>query len=147
MKVLKFCLFSLLSVFLMPGCSSTHDDAETLPNGHYVARSGSLVLSLELDNGKCWHVTAFENNGVFSQVVMIQTTGQYPNYTYSGDNYSMVCSFANTSAFTATMTGKLPNNVLGGDGYTEVSGSYQFNKYDGVLDANGDGIIDDPAGK
>lgn len=146
MKVLKFWLLSFLSAFLMVGCSSAHDDAETLPNGHYIARSSSLLLSMELENGKCWRLTAFENGKVFSQVVTIQTTGQYPNYTYTGDNYTMTCSFTDTSKFTATVTGKLPNNVLGGNGYTEVSGSYQFNKYDGVLDANGDGIIDDQVG-
>lgn len=138
---MKAYLFLVLSVLFALGCSSAHDDNETLPNGHYVARSGSLVISAEVSNGQCQRLTVFKDGSVFSQVANIKTTGQYPNYTYSGDDYTIACMFNGTASFSANVSGKLP--ILYAGGYFDVSGTYQFSIYDGVLDKNGDGILDD----
>lgn len=137
---MKTYLFLILSVFFALGCSSAHDDKETLPNGHYVARSSALVLSAELTNGQCQRLTAFKDGNVFSQVVGVKTTGQYPNYTYSGDDYTITCTFNGTASFSAKVSGKLP--ILYAGGYSDVSGTYQFSIYDGALDKNGDGVLD-----
>ncbi len=132
----------LTGLLLVAGCSSDSDDKETLPTGHFIASNDAVVLSVELVDGICSRLTAFDDGTVFSQTnsPTITTTGQYPNYTYSGDGFTMACAFPDANRFTATVTGKLPR-LYSGD-YVEVSGTFQFSRYDGVLDANGDGVID-----
>lgn len=132
----------LVGLLFVAGCSSDSDDKETLPTGHFVASNDALVLSIELADGKCSRLTVFDGGKVFSQTNSpeLTTTGQYPNYTYSGDGFTMACAFSDANRFTAMVAGKLPR-LYSGD-YVEVSGTFQFSRYDGVLDANGDGVID-----
>lgn len=137
---MKRYLYFILMVLLACGCSSDGDDNETLPTGQYVARSGSVVLSTELANGNFLRLTAFKDNSVVSQCSNVATTGQYPNLTYSGSGFTLSCKFANTGQFSATLSGNLP--TLYTDKPIDLSGTYQFSRYDGVLDANGDGILD-----
>ena len=145
---MKKYLIGLLYVLFAAGCSSDGDDKENAPTGNYVASTGALVVSAELSDGECWRVTAFSGGAVFCQLrgMDIATTGDYPNYTYSGNGFTMVCSFATPDKFTANVSGVLPKNAgnnpgVSSDGVT-LMGPMQFSRYDGVLDANGDGVID-----
>ena len=138
---MKRYLFWLIGLLLLAGCSSDGDDKESTPTGHYTASTGTVTLSVEVANGKCWRVTAFDAGSLVSQLTEISTTGQYPNYTYQGDGLTLTCAFVDANRFDATATGRLQRR-FSGDGYVDISGRYQFARYDGVLDANGDGILD-----
>jgi len=137
-------VFLLLSVFLFVGCSTESSDTETLTSGNYVARSGSFVLLVELSHNKCTRVTGYKNNVVFSQVATIVTTGQYPDYTYSGDGFNLICHFTDTNNFSASISGQMP--ILYNGGYLDVSGTYKFTHTNDILDKNGDGVLDSSQG-
>lgn len=132
----------LIGLLFLIGCSSGHDDTDNAPTGSYVGQNDDILVSMELTGGNCRRITAFNDRIVFCQYEKIATSGQYPDLSFSGDDFIISCKFANGSVFSANASGKLPNNVLGGKGYTDISGTYNFKKYDGVLDANGDGILD-----
>ena len=136
----------LVWLLLFAACSSDSNDNETLPTGNYVASNGRLVLSAELTNGKCQRLTAFYGNAVFYQSTGIQTTGEYPNYTYWADTFSLTCNFVDCGKFGANVSGTIPKNISGNTGVSSdgatITGLWQFDRYTGILDANGDGIID-----
>lgn len=137
---MKKALFLILSVFWLAGCSTDGDDAKRPTAGNYIGRSGSFVLSVELANNKCTRVTGFKDNAVFSQVANITTTGQYPDYIYSGDGFNLICHFTDAKNFSASVSGQMP--ILYKGGYLDVSGTYNFTYTKDVLDANGDGVLD-----
>lgn len=136
----------LVWLLLFTACSSDSNDNETLPTGNYVASNGALVLSAELANGKCQRLTAFYGNAVFYQSTIIQTTGDYPKYTYWADTFSLTCNFVDYGKFRANVSGTIPKNISGNPGVSSdgatITGLWQFDRYTGILDANGDGIID-----
>jgi len=136
----------LVWLLLFAACSSDSNDNETLPTGNYVASNGRLVLSAELTNDKCQRLTAFYGNAVFYQSTGIQTTGEYPNYTYWADTFSLTCNFVDCGKFRANVSGTILKNISGNTGVSSdgatITGLWQFDRYTGILDANGDGIID-----
>jgi hypothetical protein len=140
----------LVWLLLFAACSSDSNDNETLPTGNYVASNGGLVLSAELTNGKCQRLTAFYGNAVFYQSTGIQTTGEYPNYTYWADTFSLTCNFVDCGKFRANVSGTIPKNISGNPGVSSdgatITGLWQFDRYTGVLDANGDGVLDSSQG-
>ena len=144
MGAMKYFLLSLLSVFLLVGCSTDGNDTERPTAGVYIGRSGSVVLSAEIEFNRCTRVTGYKDNQIFSQVAQISTTGQYPDYTYSGDGFSLVCHYTDANSFSASVSGRMP--VLYTGGYTDVSGTFNFTRTDTPLDANGDGILDSSQG-
>lgn len=139
---MKHIVISLVWLLFVAGCSTDHGDAENAATGSYVAKNGALLINAELSSGKCWRITAFNGGYVFSQYVNVVTSGQYPDLVFSGNDFIFSCSFSDAGRFSANVSGKLPNNVAGGTGFTEISGTYIFNKYNGILDENGDGILD-----
>ena len=137
---MKQVLILILSVFFFAGCTTDGNDTEKPTADYYVGRSGSFVLSVEISNNRCTRVTGYKDNQVFSQVAQISTTGQYPDYTYSGDGFSLVCHYTDANSFSASVSGRMP--VLYTGGYTDVSGTFNFTRTDTPLDVNGDGILD-----
>ena len=140
----------LVWLLLFASCSSDSNDNETLSTGNYVASNGGLVLSAELTNGKCQRLTAFYGNAVFYQSTGIQTTGEYPNYTYWADTFSLICNFVDCGKFRANVSGTIPKNISGNPGVSSdgatITGLWQFDRYTGILDANGDGVLDSSQG-
>lgn len=133
-------LVLLMVAFAFIACSSDSDSKESNPDGQFVAHNGAILLMAEFDNGKCWRLTGFKDGRVFGQCSVFSTTGQYPNYTCAGDGFSMMCKFVNSDNFDATISGQMPG--LYGSDRSEVAGTYSFSRFSGVLDANGDGVID-----
>lgn len=144
MGTMKYFLLSLLSAFLLVGCSTDGNDTESPTAGVYIGRSGSVVLSAEIEYNRCTRVTAYIDNQVCSQVAQITTTGQYPDYTYSGDGFNLVCHYTDANSFAASVSGQMPKLYTGG--YVDVSGTFNFARNTKPLDANGDGILDSSQG-
>jgi uncharacterized protein YcfL len=140
MGTMKQVLILILSAFLLVGCSTDGNDTESPTAGVYIGRSGSVVLSAEIEFNRCTRVTAYKDNQVCSQVAQITTTGQYPDYTYSGDGFNLVCHYTDANSFSAFVSGQMPTLYTGG--YTDVSGTFNFTRKDTPLDVNGDGILD-----
>lgn len=130
----------LVGLLFAAGCSTNSDNIESATDGNYIARSGPFVFLAHIINNKCTRVTAFKDNAVFSQTDGITTTGVYPNLTFSGDGFNMVCQFRDADNFTASVAGQM--SVLYVGGYIEVSGTYNFARTNEILGVNGDGIID-----
>ena len=135
-------LVLLMVAFAFIACSSDSDSKESNPDGQFVAHNGTILLMVEFDNGKCWRLTGFKDGRVFGQCSVFSTTGQYPDYTYSGDGFSLVCHYTDANSFSASVSGRMP--VLYTGGYTDVSGTFNFTRTDTPLDVNGDGILDSP---
>ena len=144
MGAMKQVLILILSAFFFAGCTTDGNDTEKPTAGYYVGRSGSFVLSVEISNKRCTRVTGYEDNQVFSQVAQISTTGQYPDYTYSGDGFNLVCHYTDANNFSASVSGQMPKLYTGG--YVDVSGTFNFARNTKPLDANGDGILDSSQG-
>lgn len=141
---MKQVLILILSAFFFAGCTTDGNDTEKPTAGYYVGRSGSVVLSAEIEFNRCTRVTAYKDNQVCSQVVQITTTGQYPGYTYSGDGFNLVCHYTDANSFAASVSGQMPKLYTGG--YVDVSGTFNFARNTKPLDANGDGILDSSQG-
>jgi len=141
---MKQVLILILSAFFFAGCTTDGNDTEKPTAGYYVGRSGSFVLSVEIEFNRCTRVTAYKDNQVFSQVAQISTTGQYPDYTYSGDGFNLVCHYTDANSFAASVSGQMPKLYTGG--YVDVSGTFNFARNTKPLDANGDGILDSSQG-
>ena len=139
---MKQVLILILSAFFFARCATDGNDTEKPTAGYYASRSGSFVLSVEISNNRCTRVTGYKDNQVFSQVAQISTTGQYPDYTYSGDGFSLVCHYTDANSFSASVSGRMP--VLYTSNYTDVSGTFNFTHTDTPLDVNGDGVLDSP---
>ena len=144
MGAMKQVLILILSAFFFAGCTTDGNDTEKPTAVYYVGRSGSFVLSVEISNKRCTRVTGYEDNQVFSQVAQISTTGQYPDYTYSGDGFNLVCHYTDANNFSASVSGQMPKLYTGG--YVDVSGTFNFARNTKPLDANGDGILDSSQG-
>ena len=144
MGTMKQVLILILSAFFFAGCTTDGNDTEKPTAGYYVGRNGSFVLSVEISNSRCTRVTGYEDNQVFSQVAQISTTGQYPDYTYSGDGFNLVCHYTDANNFSASVSGQMPKLYTGG--YVDVSGTFNFARNTKPLDANGDGILDSSQG-
>lgn len=141
---MKQVLILILSAFFFARCTTDGNDTEKPTAGYYVGRSGSFVLSVEIEFNRCTRVTAYKDNQVFSLVAQISTTGQYPDYTYSGDGFNLVCHYTDANGFAASVSGQMPKLYTGG--YVDVSGTFNFARNTKPLDANGDGILDSSQG-
>lgn len=144
MGTMKQVLILILSAFFFAGCTTDGNNTEKPTAGYYVGRNGSFVLSVEISNNRCTRVTGYEDNQVFSQVAQISTTGQYPDYTYSGDGFNLICHYTDANNFSASVSGQMP--ILYTGGYVDVSGTFNFARNTKPLDANGDGILDSSQG-
>ncbi len=143
---MKKILFAILSVFAFTSCSS--DESETLPtDGQYVAYSDNVVYIMQLQGGNCTYFAPFVNGSVLSSWLNVSTSGEYPNYTYRIDDFTVQAHFDGLDSFTATLAGALKSEIGNGLNVeshyfaTEATG-VKFRLDNTVLDANGDGVLD-----
>ena len=63
---------------------------------------------------------------------------------------SLTCNFVDYGKFRANVSGTIPKNISGNPGVSSdgatITGLWQFDRYTGVLDANGDGVLDSSQG-
>ena len=143
---MKKILFAILAIFVFVSCSS--DESELMPtDGQYVAYTDGVVYVMQLQGGNGIYFAPFINGSVLSSWLNVNTSGEYPNYTYRIDDFVVQAHFDGQDSFTATLAGSLKSEISNGlntEGHyfaTEATG-VKFRLDNTVLDANGDGILD-----
>lgn len=145
---MKKILLTIVAIFALASCSK--DEKEITPvSGQYIAKAGDLVAVVVLKDGTCTYFAPFMHGKVVSSWTNITTSGSYPNYTYRVSELDIIAKFENATTFSAILDGVLSTSAnLGGlqDGVHIVFGgsaSIKFELDNRVLDANGDGILDE----
>ena len=143
---MKKILFAILAVFAFTSCAD--DESELTPtDGQYVAYTGDLVIGMKLKDGRCTYFVPFTNGNAVGSWFNLTTSGEYPNYTYRIDDFTVQAHFDSRDSFTATLDGSLKSEISNGlntEGRyfaTEATG-VKFRLDNTALDANGDGILD-----
>jgi len=144
MKKIISSLFAAL--VLCASCSK--DENNIVPaDGQYIADAGDLVAVVVLENGNCTYFAPFVDGEVFSNWTNVNTSGDYPKYTYKVSGLNIASTFSNPTAFSAVLDGVLvkgQNGVSMGSAQLVFGGSVvQFKLDSRVLDKNGDGILDE----
>ena len=143
---MKKLLFVMLAAFVCVSCSK--DESDLVPNdGQYIARSGDMVVCMQLKGGRCPYFAPYIKGRIFHSWTNVTTSGSYPAYTYSIKDFTVQARYSSLDAFTATLSGVLHTEEsdalnTGQSLYIGVPASMQFNLDNSVLDANGDGVLD-----
>lgn len=141
-------LFTMLSVV---GCSGSDSDEKTDVKGRqYIFRNDTLVVSVYFDYGTSAGMQVFNRGSVcFSNLKQCTFSGQYPTIELECHDsgyyhFSMTCTFTSTSSFDAVVKENDLRSIWQYKPF-KVPERMHFNLYNGVLDLNGDGVIDDGA--
>lgn len=137
----KMAVLFMVVCFGIVSCSKDNDN--TMPaDGQYIADALDLVVSMDLNNGKCTRFTVYICGEYFNQWFDVSTTGSYPKYIYRVDNMDIQTIFNSADNFNATLSGELTS--ADGNGFTAIDSdlSILFQIDNTVLDADGDGILD-----
>lgn len=143
---MKKLLFVMLAAFIFVSCSK--DENDLAPNdGQYIARSGDMVVCMQLKGGRCSYFAPYIKGRIFHSWTNVTTSGSYPAYIYSIKGFTVQARYSGLDAFTATLSGVLHTEEsdalnTGQSLYIDVPASMQFNLDNSVLDANGDGVLD-----
>lgn len=139
----------LLFTALLALVSCSNDEAESdakVKDGQYISQNGTTVVSVELKGDKCYAITVFSDNKVcFQTIGNVTTSGEYPNYTYSYNDWALKSTFSK-NAFSATTSGSLTANCNNASGIIALPQSMSFTYDTTILDKNGDGILDSVQG-
>ena len=142
---MKKILFAILVVFAFASCAD--DESELTPtDGQYVAYTGDLVIGMKLKDGRCTYFVPFTNGNAVGSWFNLTTSGEYPNYTYRIDDFTVQAHFDSRDSFTATLDGVLSVSVnphLHSSTELIVTAvGVQFRLDNTILDANKDGVLD-----
>lgn len=139
----KIALF-ILAVIALCSCSKDDMATDTTPaDGQYVAETTDFLACMVLENGKCIYFAPFVSGEVLSSWRDVSTSGGYPNYVYRVDELTITAEFESSTTFNAVLNGGLS---VTGNGETHLAfenAPIQFKLDNRVLDANGDGILDE----
>lgn len=133
----KIALF-ILALVVLCSCSKDDTPTDTMPaNGQYIYENENITVAISVDNSKT-DITVFENGSYVYQSLHQSVSGSWPTYKYEYGSYgelALNCRYTDSDAFTATVSknqtdADLPNTML-----------FKFDNR--VLDANGDGILDE----
>ena len=79
---MKKLLFVMLAAFVFVSCSK--DESDLAPNdGQYIARSGDMVVCMQLKGGRCSYFAPYIKGRIFHSWTNVTTSGSYPAYIYS----------------------------------------------------------------
>lgn len=139
----------LITILSMVGCSGSDSD-EDITDRQYVFQNDTLVVSIYFGSGTSAGIQMFNRGKVwFSNLWQCTFSGQYPTVELECHDsgyyhFSMTCTFTSTSSFDAVVK---ENDLLTIWQYKpfKVPERMHFNLYNGVLDLNGDGVIDEGA--
>lgn len=140
---MKKIIFLLTALFALVSCSN--DEAESdakAKDGQYISRNGATVVCVHINGAKCSAITIFSDNKVcFQAIGCVATSGEYPNYTFTYDEWALKSTFSK-NAFNATTSGSLTANCNNATGTIALPQSMSFTYDTTILDKNGDGILD-----
>ncbi len=139
----------LVTILSMVGCSGSDSD-EDITDRQYVFQNDTLVVSIYFGSGTSAGMQVFDRGSVcFSNLRQCTFSGQYPTVELECHDsgyyhFSMTCTFTSTSSFDAVVK---ENDLLTIWQYKpfKVPERMHFKLYNGVLDLNGDGVIDEGA--
>ena len=139
----------LITILSMVVCSGSDSD-EDITDRQYVFQNDTLVVSIYFGSGTSAGIQMFNRGKVwFSNLRQCTFSGQYPTFELECHDsgyyhFSMTCTFTSTSSFDAVVK---ENDLLTIWQYKpfKVPERMHFNLYNGVLDLNGDGVIDEGA--
>lgn len=149
---MKKSIFILLTIlFCLAGCSDSSNDIENTPDitgRQYVFKNDTLIACVTFDNNSHATLQVFNHRSIcFSDLRNCTYSGSYPtvefdSYEMGYYQFSMTCQFAGESSFSAIVK---DNNLTTIWTYRpfKMPDRMTFNEFNGVLDLNGDGIIDD----
>lgn len=144
MKKITFLLFAVMATMF---CSCNSDDDNSTPeSSRFVYSDHSMVVSI---SGKQnFGITIYKDKEwVYQNLHNVTISGDYPIYTYTYGNsqyqLKLTCSYSNPSTFTAVVDfcniveRKNPGQII------TLPSPMLFKADNRVLDANGDGILDE----
>lgn len=151
MKRNCFVLSMLMAVFAVVSCSGSNDDKEDMPTitgKQYVFKNDTLIASVSFDNSNYASLQVFNRRSIcFSDMRNCTYSGAYPTVEFDSHEmgryqFSMTCQFASASSFSAIVK---DNNLVTIWAYKpfKMPDRMTFNEFNGVLDQNGDGVIDE----
>lgn len=137
----------LMAVFTVVSCSDK-EDMPTITGKQYVFKNDTLIASVSFDGGKHASLQVFNRRSIcFSDLRNCTYSGTYPtiefdSYEMGRYQFSMTCQFASASSFSAIVK---DNNLVTIWTYKpfKMPDRMVFNEFNGVLDLNGDGVIDE----
>lgn len=133
----KIALY-ILSVVALCSCSKDDTAIDTMPaNGQYIYENGNITVAISVDNSETG-ITVFENGSYVYQSLYRSVSGSWPTYRYEYGSYGELilnCHYTDNDTFTATVG----NNQTDADLPTTML----FKLDSRMLDANGDGILDE----
>lgn len=145
---MKNILLATAVIFVLASCSK--DEKEIIPvNGQYIANAGDLTAAVILKDGNCTYFALFMRGEVVSSWTDITTSGSYPNYTYRVSELNIIAKFENATTFSVILDGVLSTGANFGGLQNGMQVAFEgsipikFELDNRVLDANGDGILDE----
>lgn len=133
----KIALY-ILAVVALCSCSKDDTAIDTMPaNGQYIYENENIIVAVSVDNSETG-ITVFENGSNVYQSLHRTVSGSWPTYRYEYGSYGELilnCHYTDNDTFTATVG----NNQTDAD----LPTSMLFKLDSRVLDANGDGILDE----
>lgn len=147
MKKITFLLIAFMAIIFC-ACSSDDDESKSR---QFIYADDSLVVSMSGERNL--RISIFKNKEcVYQNLYNMTVSGDYPVYTYTYKDYEngqlqLVCTYSNPSTFTAIVE---QCNIVGQIFFPHYKGeiiilpsTMLFKANNKILDANGDGILDE----
>lgn len=94
---MKKLLFVMLAAFIFVSCSK--DENDLAPNdGQYIARSGDMVVCMQLKGGRCSYFAPYIKGRIFHSWTNVTTSGSYPAYIYSIKGFTVQARYSGLDA-------------------------------------------------
>lgn len=129
---MKRIVYSLLAAVMLTACGDEEEAPSVPKQGQYIAVEGNITAAVYV--GAQVSITIYKDGKYTYQDSHGSQSGSWPTYTYAFDDKGAVvlrCTYSDPQNFTAsTSAGILPATL-------------HFRYDSRVLDANGDGVLDD----
>ncbi len=147
-------MFIASIVTMLCACSSDDGNNNAPKQSRFIYSDDSILVSISVKNFLALNI--FKNGeSVYQNLYGAKMSGEYPIYTYTyyapgssmNIHLQLACSYSNPSSFTATVE---YSNIIGKDYSLYYKGevitlpsTMLFKADNRVLDANGDGFLDE----
>lgn len=133
---MKKVIYGLFALAILTACSKDEDAPSVPKQGQYVAEYGNITAAVTIDSRVTLTVYTDKRYTYQDTRTGGRQSGSWPVYTYtfsdnaSGAEVVLRCTYSDPQNFTATSAGGVLPSTL------------QFRYDSRVLDANGDGVLD-----